>query len=84
MTNLEPDVLLRQWSGRILDDVFKALMNVPEISSRNGLQDDPLRDSGVLTYLQTLHVLLLLLVDYTEPEVDFASLLKVRLHAHDL
>jgi hypothetical protein len=31
-----------------------------------------------------LLVFLLLLVNYTEPEVDFVGLFEVRLHAHDL
>lgn len=40
--------------------------------------------SGCSAYLETLLVLLLLLVNYTKPEVDFVGLFEVRLHAHDL
>jgi hypothetical protein len=40
--------------------------------------------SGCSTCLKTLLVLLLLLVDYTEPEIDFVGLFEVGLHAHDL
>jgi len=38
----------------------------------------------VLTYVQTLVELLLLLIDYTEAEVDLVCLFEGRLHAHDL
>lgn len=36
------------------------------------------------TYIKTLFVLLLLLVDYAQAKVYFIRLLKVRLHLHDL
>jgi hypothetical protein len=39
---------------------------------------------GDETYLETLAELGLLLVYYTESEVDLVGLLKVRLHLHDL
>lgn len=38
----------------------------------------------ILTYLQTLVELLLLLIDYTQAEVDFIGLLEVGRHSHDL
>jgi hypothetical protein len=38
----------------------------------------------VLEALQTLAVLLLLLVNYAKPEVDFVCLVKSRFHLHDL
>jgi hypothetical protein len=74
VTNLEPYVLLGQWTWRILNNVFKALgksMNDPvSVSNR--------------TYFQTLSELLLLLVYYAETEIDFIRLLEVWLHSHDL
>lgn len=36
------------------------------------------------TYVQALVELLLLLVNYTQTEVDLVGLLKGRLHTHDL
>jgi hypothetical protein len=36
------------------------------------------------TYLKTLLVFLLLLIDYTKAEIDFVGFLEVWLHAHDL
>ena len=40
--------------------------------------------AGLSIYLETLVVFLLLLVDYTEAEVDFVGLLEIWLHLHDL
>lgn len=37
-----------------------------------------------MTYIQTLIELLLLLVNYTQTEVDLVCFLKVGFHAHDL
>lgn len=38
----------------------------------------------MLAYLQALAELLLLLIDYTQAEVDFVGLFKVGCHAHHL
>ena len=76
MANLEPNVLLGERSGRVIDDVFEALRKLAKSKGINGVYDAP--------YLQTLAELLLLLVDYAQTEVDFVGLLKVGLHAHDL
>jgi hypothetical protein len=38
----------------------------------------------VSTHLQTLLELLLLLVDYTQPEIDLVCLFEIWLHSHDL
>ena len=37
-----------------------------------------------VAYLQTLVILLLLLVDYAKPKINFICLLEIRLHVHDL
>lgn len=74
MSNLEPDILLRQRTGRVGDNVLETLDTVRERPSA----------SGFATYVETLAELLLLLVYYTKPEVDFIGLLKIGLHAHHL
>jgi len=38
----------------------------------------------ILTYLQTLFVLLLLFVYYAKPEIYFICFLEIWLHVHDL
>jgi hypothetical protein len=54
--------------------------------SANALEDRQLRLNVRLggTYFERLHVFLLLLVNYTQPEIDFVCLLEIRCHAHDL
>jgi hypothetical protein len=74
VTDLEPDVLLRQRTRRVSDNVFEAL-HVGQFRSRDIVDD---------TYVQTLVELLLLLVNYAEAEVDLVSLFEAWLHAHDL
>lgn len=75
MTNLEPDVLLGQRGRGVREDVSEALGTV----SGHGHPG-----SNTATYLETLLVLLLLLVDYAKPEVDLICLFKGRRHEHDL
>ena len=41
-------------------------------------------DKALVTYIQTLRKLLLLLVNYAKPEINFVGLFKVRLHLHNL
>lgn len=75
MTNLKPDIFFVQRSWRILDNVLEALLDVSQC-------DDALKIGS--SHLETLRKFLLLLVDYTQPEVDFIGFLEVWLHSHDL
>ena len=75
MTNLEPDIFFVQWSRRILDDVFETLFDISQCDQVWNM---------ALAHLKTLRKLLLLLVDYAQPEVDFVGFLEVGLHSHDL
>jgi hypothetical protein len=77
MSNLEPDVLFSQWRRWHGNNVSETLQTISD-----GVTG--LLASGCSAYLKTLLVLLLLLVNYTEPEVDLVRLFEVRLHAHYL
>jgi hypothetical protein len=77
VTDLEPNILLIQRSWRVVHNVSEALHTISSAISHRQSELD-------LAYLQALLELLLLLVDYTESEVDFICLLEVRLHSHDL
>ena len=74
MPDLEPYVLFGERPGGVGHYVLEALIERQQRISRVILP----------SYLQTLVVLLLLLVDDTQPKVYLISLLKIRLHAHDL
>lgn len=74
MADLEPYVLFRKRPWRVGDYVLEALIERQQNTSRIPLS----------TYLQTLVVLLLLLVDDTQSKVYLIGLLEIRLHAHDL
>ena len=50
----------------------------------NTVSQSPTTAGKASSYLQTLLELLLLLVYYTEAEVDLVGLLETRVHAHDL
>lgn len=50
----------------------------------NTVSQSSIAAGRVSSYLQTLLELLLLLVYYTEAEVDLVGFLKSRIHAHDL
>lgn len=50
-----------------------------------GLAKEKKREKkAIVAYLQALVELLLLLIDYTQAEVDFVGLFEVGSHAHDL
>ena len=75
VTDLKPNILFCQWgrwNGNNISETLE-LVNIPR--SLCWLQ---------VTYLQTLLVLLLLLVNYAKTEINFISLFKIRLHSHDL
>jgi hypothetical protein len=74
MTNLEPDVLFGQRPRRVKHNVLEALAQSQFVYQRAG--------SG--THVQALVELLLLLIYYTESEVDLVGLFEVGLHAHHL
>jgi hypothetical protein len=75
MANLEPYVLFVEWPWGISHDVLETLQT--DVSKRT-------RCCLVSTYFQTLLKLLLLLVDYTEPEIDLICLFEIGLHPHHL
>lgn len=75
VTDLKPDIFLREGPWRVCNDIFEALMKSASISDR------PMQE---ITHLQALTELLLLLVYDAKPEVDLICLLEVRLHAHHL
>jgi hypothetical protein len=74
VTDLEPDVFFcqRGWWNR--NDISETLEVV------NTYADSALSK----TYLKTLLVFLLLLVNYAKPEINFICLLEVGLHSHYL
>lgn len=75
MTNLEPNVFLRQGTGRRIDNVFETLQRLAtRIKSGHKTR----------TYLKTLNPLVLLFVYYTESEVDLICFLEIRLYVHNL
>lgn len=77
MTDLKPYVLLGQRCRRRVDNVLEALQKSGSaFSGRCGQRS--------VTYLEGLVVLLLLLVDYTQPEVYLMGLVEIRLHFHNL
>lgn len=76
VSNLEPDILFAQRSGRVIDNVFEALRVLSECAASN--------TATAGTNLQALLELLLLLVDYAETEVNLVGLFKSWVHAHDL
>ena len=73
VTNLEPDVFLIEGTWWVVHDIFETLRG----------QYQSLQYLG-RTHFETLLELLLLLVDYPKPEIDFIRFLEVGLHAHDL
>lgn len=75
VADLEPDVFLSERTRGVVDDVFEALGK----SAKR-----PNQSCYLITYLQALAVLLLLLVNYTQAEIDFVGLFEIRSHAHDL
>jgi hypothetical protein len=74
VTNLEPNIFLREWARWVGHNVLEALKRSVWIKDQ----------SREATYVQALIELLLLLVNYAETEVDLVGLLKSWLHAHDL
>jgi len=76
VADLKPDVFFGQWPRRIGDDVLEALqlMLVKYVTTAGFTR----------YYLKTLRILLLLLVYYSESEVDLVGFVKARLHPHDL
>ena len=65
--------------------VFLLFMNVSDLEPNVLLCERPRRIlDNVLEALETLAVLLLLLVYYTQAEVDLVRLVEVGLHVHDL
>lgn len=81
MADLEPDVLLGKGRWWRVDYVLEALQG------KSAHHTSPLAcrvREELGTHLQTLAVLLLLLVNYAKPEVDFVCLVKARFHLHDL
>lgn len=76
MADLEPDIFLGQWRGRRVDYILEALET----------KLDKLKSTRMTpgTYLEGLVVFLLLLVDYSESEVNLVGLVKIGLHLHDL
>jgi hypothetical protein len=75
MANLEPYVLFIEWPWGISHDVLETLHT--DVSKEGVMLPCP-------TYLQTLLKLLLLLVDYTEPEIDLICFFEIGLHPHHL
>lgn len=76
VADLEPNIFLAQRPWRIGYDVTEALLwMVSEVTRAT---------CKAKTHLETLRELLLLLVYYTEPEVDLIGFLEARLHPHDL
>lgn len=76
VTNLEPDIFLSQRSWWIRNNVPETLGCISNVSYQ--------LITSVKTYLKTLLVLLLLLVNYTKPEVNLIRLFEIWLHAHNL
>jgi hypothetical protein len=74
VTDLEPDVLFGKRARRVGNDVLEALCHI----------STEYADFVAFTYVQTLVELLLLLIYYTEAEIDLVRLLEVRLHTHNL
>jgi hypothetical protein len=75
MANLKPDVLFSQWCGWHRNYVSETLQE-----SQTGVTSISLK----VAYLETLLIFLLLLVDYSQTEINFVRLLKIWLHTHDL
>lgn len=76
VSNLEPDVLLGQWPRRVLHDILETLRKV----SVQNQTSDLFRATNFQTGLE----LLLLLVDYSQTEIDLIRLVEVGFHPHDL
>lgn len=78
VANLEPYIVLSERLGRRRNDVPEALQKV-------SIFDQVLLFGNYsITYFQTVDKLRLLLVDYTQPEVNLIGLIKVRLDLHNL
>lgn len=73
--DLEPNVFFRERSWWYRD-------NIPETLHKSAAASH--KDSLRVSYLETLRVLLLLLVNYAETEINLICLFEVWLHAHDL
>lgn len=77
MPDLEPNILFGQGTGRVIDDISKALgLTVSALACQGSGMDK--------YYLQALLVLLLLLVNYSKSEVYLVCLFEVGFHSHHL
>lgn len=75
VTDLEPDILLGQGTRRLIDDKLEALVVV---------STHLIHGNDSVTYIETLRKLLLLLVNYSEAEINLVGLFEFRCHTHDL
>lgn len=75
MTDLEPNIFLGKRARGRVDDIFEALKQSANLSSNGKVCE---------SYFKRLRILGLLLINYTQPEVDLVCLFKFRLDVHDL